>query len=136
MELLLVDTSVWIDWLNKKHVETWQTALLETQLQRRMPICITAVVLQEVLQGIREDRLYEDVKRILSSMIMLTLDPLEAAIGAAELYRSLRKKGVTIRKPNDCLIAYYALVHNLPLLHNDVDFNQIARHTSLRVVDL
>jgi predicted nucleic acid-binding protein len=67
---------------------------------------------------------------------MLALDPIEAAIGAADLYRSLRKKAVTIRKPNDCLIAYYALAHNLPVLHNDVDFDQIARHSSLRVVDL
>jgi predicted nucleic acid-binding protein len=136
MEPLLVDTSVWIDWLNKKRVNMWQTTMLETHVQQQRPIFITAVVLQEVLQGIREDRLYEGVKRILSSMILLTLDPVEAAIGAADLYQSLRKKGVTIRKPNDCLIAYYALAHNLPVLHNDVDFDQIARHSSLRVVDL
>lgn len=136
MDLLLVDTSVWIDWLNRKRVDTWQTALLNTYFLRQRPVFITAVVFQEVLQGIREDKLYEDVKHILSDMIMLTLDPVEAAIGAAELYRSLRKKGVTIRRPNDCLIAYYALVHDLPVLHNDVDFDQIARHTALRVVDL
>jgi len=110
--------------------------MMETHLQQQRLIFITAVVLQEVLQGIREDTLYEDVKRILSDMTLLTLDPAEAAIGAAELYRSLRKKGVTIRKPNDCLIAHYALVHNLPILHNDVDFDQIAHYSSLRVVDL
>ncbi|QKZ12494.1 PIN domain nuclease [Spirosoma sp. KUDC1026] len=136
MDSLLVDTSVWIDWLNKKRVDTWQTALLDRYFLRQKPVFITAIVLQEVLQGIWEDTLYEDVKHVLSDMIMLTLDPVEAAIGAADLYRSLRKKGVTIRKPNDCLIAYYALMHGLPVLHNDVDFDQIARYTTLRVVDL
>lgn len=65
---------------------------------------------------------------------MLQLDPVEAAVGAADLYRSLRKKGVTIRKPNDCLIAYYALFYDVSVLHNDVDFEQIAQHTQLRVV--
>lgn len=44
---------------------------------------------------------------------MLELDTVEAAIGAADLYRALRKKGITIRKSNDCLIAYYAIAHNV-----------------------
>lgn len=65
---------------------------------------------------------------------MLQLDPVEAAVGAADLYRTLRKKGVTIRKPNDCLIAHYALSYDIPLLHYDVDFEQIAQHTPLRFV--
>ena len=64
---------------------------------------------------------------------MLLLDPVEAAIGAAQLYRMLRKKGVTIRKPNDCLIAHYAIYYDIPILHNDVDFDQIARHVALRI---
>lgn len=64
---------------------------------------------------------------------MLTLNLVEAAVGAADLYRSLRKQGVTIRKPNDCLIAHYALFYDVPILHNDTDFGQIARHTQLRV---
>ena len=64
---------------------------------------------------------------------MLMLDPVEAAIGAANLYRMLRKKGVTIRKPNDCLIAQYAIFYDIPVLHSDVDFDQIARHSPLRI---
>lgn len=65
---------------------------------------------------------------------MLLLDPVEAAIGGAELYRFLRKKGVTIRKPNDCLIAYHAISYKIPILHNDADLGQIAQHTPLRFV--
>lgn len=64
---------------------------------------------------------------------MLLLDPVEAAIEAASLFRFLRKKGVTIRKPNDCLIAHYAIFYDVPILHSDVDFDQIARHTALRI---
>ncbi len=66
-------------------------------------------------------------------MSMLQLNPVEAAVEAAQLYRTLRKKGVTIRKPNDCLIAQYALFYDLPILHNDSDFTQIALYTALRV---
>ncbi|WP_245826095.1 PIN domain-containing protein [Spirosoma rigui] len=65
---------------------------------------------------------------------MPRVDPVEAAIGVADLYRALRKKGVIIRKPNDCLMVHYAVFHDLPVLHNDVDFDQIARFTSLRIV--
>lgn len=67
---------------------------------------------------------------------MLQLNPIEAAIGAADLYRTLRKKGVTIRKPNDCLIAHYAIFYDIPLLHNDIDFGQIAQHTPLRFIPI
>lgn len=64
---------------------------------------------------------------------MLLIDPVEAAIGAAQLYRSLRKKGVTIRKSNDCLIAHFAIFYDTPILHSDADFDQIARFTALRI---
>ena len=64
---------------------------------------------------------------------MLLLDPVEAAIGAAQLYRMLRKKGVTFRKPNDCLIAHYAIFYDISILHNGVDFDQIARYAPLRI---
>jgi predicted nucleic acid-binding protein len=94
-----------------------------------MPVYITAVILQEVLQGVREDIEYEKVREVL-------LDLVKAAIGAATLYRMLRKKGVTIRKPNDCLIAQYAIFYDIPALHSDVDFDQIARYSPLRLVAL
>ncbi|TAG59706.1 MAG: hypothetical protein EAZ26_14390 [Runella slithyformis] len=61
------------------------------------------------------------------------MDLRAAAINAAQLYRGLRKKGVTIRKPNDCLIAYYALHFNIELCHNDVDFDLIAAHNNLKI---
>jgi predicted nucleic acid-binding protein len=65
---------------------------------------------------------------------MLEIEPVEAAIGAADLYRELRKKGVTIKKSNDCLIAFYAIYFNIPILHNDSDFNLISKHTPLKTI--
>ena len=130
---MLVDTSVWIDWFSKTNRATKQTERLNIYFDQKTPVYITAVILQEVLQGVREDSAYKEVKEVLLSVAMLRLDPVEAAIGAANLYRMLRKKGVTIRKPNDCLIAQYAIFYDIPVLHSDVDFDQIARHTSLRI---
>lgn len=96
-------------------------------------VMIMPVILQEVLQGIREDSRFDRIKDDLLACTMLLLDPVESAIEAASLFRFLRKKGITIRKPNDCLIAHYAIFYTIPVLHNDVDFDQIARHTALRI---
>lgn len=131
---MIVDTSVWIDVLRNN--STPKAEFLKKYISAGKQPYITPTILQEVLQGVSDEERYKHVKEGILANKLLTLDPVEAAIGAAELYRSLRKKGVTIRRPNDCLIAYYALVHDLPVLHNDVDFDQIARHTALRVVDL
>ncbi|SOD79319.1 type II toxin-antitoxin system VapC family toxin [Spirosoma fluviale] len=133
MESILVDTSVWVDWFSRKNSHTRQINLLEDYLTEKFPVYTTAVVLQEVVQGVREDHTYLIVKDVLLNVPMLRLDPVEAAIGAADLYRSLRKKGVTIRKSNDCLIAHYAIFYDIPVLHNDADFDQIASHTALRI---
>ncbi len=58
------------------------------------------------------------------------------AVKAAQLYRALRRKGITIRKANDCLIAAVCIENNIPLLHNDKDFDNIAKHTKLKIYKL
>lgn len=68
-----------------------------------------------------------------AALKIIEIDPTVAAIEAANLYRELRKKGVTIRKPNDCLIAVYALHFNVELCHNDSDFDFIAAHSALKI---
>lgn len=126
-----IDTSVWIDGL--RGIRTKQVAVLTNYITTDRRIHIMPTILQEVLQGVQDDNRYGGVKAGMLAHTMLTLDPVEAAIEATQLYRSLRKKGVTIRKPNDCLIAHYAMFFDLPILHNDADFNQIARFTALRI---
>ncbi|GAB3792452.1 hypothetical protein GCM10028819_02660 [Spirosoma humi] len=117
-----------------REVRSKQTALVVEYTVADRQIYVTPTIIQEVLQGVRTDDRYAVVKEGMLAQSLLKLDPVEAAIGAADLYRSLRKKGVTIRKPNDCLIAHYAIFYDIPILHNDVDFDQIARHTALRLV--
>ncbi len=131
---LLVDTSVWVDYI--KGVIDDRTDFLNNYISNNRPLLLCPVVLQEILQGIRYDADHRRVKKILLSYPMLELDPVEAAIGAADLYRNLRKKGLTIRKSNDCSIAYYAMVHFAPLLHNDEDFDLIASGSDLNIVRL
>jgi len=90
----------------------------------------------EILQGFRSDKDHAGVQDILLSYNFVMEDPVPDAIGASNLYRSLKKKGVTIRKSLDCLIAYAAIKNGLPLLHRDRDFNIIAKHTKLKKISL
>jgi predicted nucleic acid-binding protein len=128
---ILFDTSVWIDFLRNKN--TPEADLLTNYIQNNHPVAITPTILQEILQGIRDDNQYRQIKDILSYITTLQLPPIQAAIGAAELYRSLRKKGLTIRKSNDCLIAYYAIEFLTPLAHSDSDFDIIGDHSKLKI---
>lgn len=132
MKRVLVDTSVWIDALNG--TENKYSILLSEFIEQDKPIVLCPIIIQEILQGIKDDDHFEKVKKSLSGFEVLKIDPIEAAEGAAILYRDLRKKGITIRKSNDCLIAFYAIHHKVPLLYNDSDFGRIAKHAGLKTV--
>ncbi len=128
--MVLVDTTVWIDFFAGRaepHV-----AALEGLIEGDQDLCLCGVVLTEVLQGVRSDSDYARVKAHLQALLLLPMHK-EAFVRAAEIYRLLRTKGITIRKAVDCMIAAVAIEHRLPLLHNDRDFEQIARHTPLRI---
>lgn len=99
-------------------------------------VLLTPTIFQEILQGIRDDFKYLQIKEMLSYFTVLELPPIRAAVGAADLYRSLRKKGVTIRKSNDCLIAYYALEFSCSMAHADFDFDLISKHVGLKILKL
>lgn len=89
--------------------------------------------MQEVLQGIENDRFYNLVKENLKGLEYVDYEPYEFSIKSAQLYRVLRRKGIAIIKPNDCLIASICIDNNIPLFHNDKDFDNIAKHTSLKI---
>jgi len=129
--MVLVDTTVWIDFFAAK--STPEVAELERLLNEGKDICTCGIILTEVLQGIRED---EDYQRTLSRFDTFLFLPMnrQAFVRAAQLYRSLRRTGITIRKPVDCMIASVAIEHNIPLLHNDRDFDPIETHCGLKVV--
>jgi predicted nucleic acid-binding protein len=128
---IIFDTSVWIDFLRNKN--TPEADLLTDYIANNYPLVLIPTIIQEVLQGIRDDAQYRQIKDILSYITTLQLPPIQAAIGAAELYRSLRKKGLTIRKSNDCLIAFYAIEFSTPLAHADNDFDLIGAHSKLKI---
>lgn len=130
---VLVDTSVWIDFFNG--VKSLQSDILVEYIKLSYSIYLCPVILQEILQGFKSEKDYNKAKELLLEFPFIFSDPIEAAIGAADLYRNLRKKGVTIRKSNDCLIAYYAIRHNIPILFKDRDFGKINKYISkLKIV--
>ena len=130
--MVLVDTTVWID-LFAGH-DTVQVNALARFLDAGEDICVCGVVLTEVLQGIREDADYRRTRDSFAHFLFLPMG-LDTYVPAAGLYRSLRRRGITIRKPIDCMIAAVAIEHAIPLLHNDRDFGPIAKYCGLDVVD-
>jgi predicted nucleic acid-binding protein len=131
LTMVLVDTTVWINFFAAK--STPEVAELERMLNEEEDICTCGIILTEVLQGIRED---EDYQRTLSRFDIFLLLPMtrQTFLRASELYRSLRRRGVTIRKSVDCMIASVAIEHDIALLHNDRDFDPIEAYCGLKVV--
>ncbi len=126
----IIDSTVWIDYFN--NVINDKTNAADKLLENRFAI-ILPVILQEILQGIRNRETFDSIRWLMLSLEFFQYDAVQAAIDAASLYRFLKIKGVTVRKPNDCLIAIICINNNIPLLHNDKDFDNIAKHTSLKI---
>jgi len=123
---ILVDTSVWIDFF--KGNETAQVKKFWEYLENDYPLYVCPVIIQELLQGIKSEKEYKQVKNYLFALNVLNDDSIETALGASDIYRKLRQKGISIRKSNDCLIAYYAIKYSLKILHHDRDFDHITKH--------
>ncbi len=123
--MLLVDSSVWIDWLRGSDTEAVRF------LQQREPhedIALTQMIYLEVLQGVSSDRQFSATRAVLSAQPMLRpLSDIESFEAAAHLYRRGRKAGYTIRKSADCLIAVIAMEQDALLVHNDRDFLALAQ---------
>jgi predicted nucleic acid-binding protein len=128
--MVLVDTTVWIDFFagrNKPHV-----GKLQKIIEKEDDLSLCGVIMTEILQGIRSDTDFFKTKEYLDDLIFLPMRH-GTFVRAAEIYRSLRKKGITIRKQIDCMIASVAIEYDNQLLHNDRDFTHIAKHSKLRV---
>ena len=129
--VVLVDTTVWVDFFNDK--DTAQVRLLERYLLEGVDICTCGVIFTEVLQGIRKDSDYMKTRARFDAFLFLPMER-QTFVTAADMYRKLRKRGITIRKTVDCIIAAVAIEHDIPLLHNDRDFNPIEKVIGLKVV--
>ncbi len=115
----MVDSSVWINYFNGK--ECSEVACLDAILGIK-PVVLGDNILTEVLQGFRGDNEYEKAKQLLTSMPLFQLSNKTLAVKSADNYRILRKKGITVRKTIDTIIATYCIEQNIQLLFTDKDF--------------
>ncbi|RUO20880.1 VapC toxin family PIN domain ribonuclease [Aliidiomarina iranensis] len=129
--MILVDTSVWIDYFNG--VRSQHTDLLDAKIIEGT-VAIGDLIYLEILQGIRNDREYKLTKKSLLTLGLLEMFGEGMPVKCAENYRSLRKKGITIRKTTDVIIATYCIEHKMPLLFTDRDFIPFADHLGLIAV--
>lgn len=128
--MVLVDASVWVDYLRGR--TTPEVDWLDRNLGAR-PLGLTDVTLCEVMQGCPDHQEAELAARLLEFSVLRT-GGVDLALMAAENYRRLRRRGVTVRKTIDCWIATFCLQHGHTLLHSDRDFAPFERHLGLRVV--
>ena len=122
--MILVDTSVWIEFFNG--ADSLAVRSLEELIEGEEELFISEYILAEVLQGFKKDRDFELARRYLLSFPICLLKGFDSYIRVAQIYRRCRKKGVTIRKTADCIIAQTAMENDLLLLHDDSDFDRIA----------
>ncbi len=129
--MILVDSSVWIDYFNG--VDTPQTSKLDTLLGVE-PLGIGDLILTEVLQGFKSDADYKTAKQLLSALSIFEMLGAEQAVKSAENFRALRKRGITVRKTADVIIATYCIEARHSLLFADKDFLPFVEHLGLRPV--
>lgn len=128
--MIVADTSVWIDYVNG--VVTPQTNILDIELENRR-IATGDLIIVEFLQGFREDKQFQEAKDLMDSLEYYDFVGREIAINAAQNLRKLRKRGITIRKTIDVLIASFCIEYGFELLHNDRDFDPMEEVLGLRV---
>ena len=131
--MVFVDTSTWIDYFRGK--ETVETLYLSDLVSEDADICVSGIVLAEILQGILSDKEHEKVSRYLDNLIYLPMSKPSYAI-SANIYRKAKAHGHAIRSTMDYLIAACAIEHSALLLQNDKDYLTIAKFSRLKLVEL
>ena len=128
--MILVDSSVWIDYF--RGADTPQVGILDG-LFGRTRLAIGDLIVAEVLQGVRDEKEFNLVRKTLDAFTQIDIAGYGIAIKAARNYRTLRDKGITVRKTIDTIIATRCIENNLTLLHADRDFTPFAEHLGLKV---
>lgn len=126
--MILVDSSVWIDYF--RGVATPQSDRLDALLGAE-PLAVGDVVLTEVLQGFTSDRDFDSAERLLSALTVIDIAGRDIAVQAARHFRTLRSRGVTVRKTIDTLIATRCIEDGHSLLYSDRDFDPFVEHLGL-----
>lgn len=127
-KMILVDTSVWIDYFNgniNAQTDALDAALIEGT------VAIADLIFLEILQGFKSDKDYQIAKERLASIDQYSIFNSGMVEKCAQNFRTLRKRGITIRKTNDVIIATYCIEHRLPLLYIDRDFEPFVKYLGL-----
>lgn len=127
--MILVDTSAWVEYL--RGTGSAADERLSGALRDSEELATTGIVLLELLAGARDEQHAAQLRRLLAGCRFLRLEEPSDQEAAAGLYRLCRSRGTTVRRLVDCLIAAVAIRTQTPLLHQDADFEAIARHTPL-----
>lgn len=125
----MVDSSVWIDYFTGKN--TPGADALDSLLGEEL-VATGDLMLAEVLQGFRTDKDYKTARKLLLSLTVVNMLDTKIALQSARNFRTLRKKGITVRKTIDSIIATYCIENKLPLLHSDRDFEPFHQHLKLK----
>lgn len=126
--MIIADTSIWIDYFNG--ADNQYTDALDNGLTEGI-IAIGDIIFLEILQGFKSDKDYNLAKKTLSTLEQYDMLGHKQVLNAANNYRKLRKKGITIRKTNDVVIATFCIDNKMPLLFLDKDFNPFVKHLGL-----
>ncbi len=126
--MILIDTSAWVEFLRDTGSATCNR--VDSLLAGEIATC--DMVRMEVLAGARDESHLKNLRRLLARSVSVPVMPADYELGA-ELYRRCRRRGETVRRLVDCLIAAVAIRAECALLHSDADFDILARHTELRV---
>ncbi len=129
-QVIVVDSNAWADFFNG--VSTPHVERLDAALEDEEDVAVLPIIITEVLQGFRSESGFRQARRVLVGLPVIR-PTVECHVRAASLFRSLRKKGITVRGAIDCIIAQICLDLDAELLSPDADFERIALHTPLRV---
>jgi predicted nucleic acid-binding protein len=130
--MTIVDSSVWIDYFNGN--KTPQTDWLDSALGNT-PVIMGDLILTEVLRGFQDNKQFKVAKDLLLRMPFMPMVGRVIALQSADNYRSLRRRGVTVRKTIDVIIGTFCIYYQLPLLHDDKDFDPMVKLLGLKIVD-
>lgn len=127
--MVIVDTSIWIDFFQKS--ESTHQRKLENLIRDNNRAVICGIILQEILQGIRDHQSYEITKQRLMRLPFINTNK-EVYLYASSLFRILRSKGITV-PPVDVTIAAIALKNKIPIFTGDEHFKTVAKYSELKL---
>jgi predicted nucleic acid-binding protein len=124
--MYLVDTSVWIDYIQGR--ETEAVGFLDDLLSNPLAVYLSEHIYLEILQGAKNEKSFVKLQRYFSGQQFCSFrDSKESHAQAARIYFNCRRKGITVRSSIDCLIAQCAIENKLSLLHQDNDYIKIGK---------